>query len=63
MTTNQIANLKSALAFAFDQGAAITGSYLDNLGAYDYACLTVLWQDLGFGDDSILSFAEKIRMA
>ena len=55
--------LKSALTVAFDQGSTLTGSYLDNLGAYHYAVLTLLWQDIGLDDDSILSFAEKVRRA
>lgn len=59
--TNQLAALKSALTLAFGQGSTLMGSYLDNLGAYDYAVLTVMWQDLGLGNDSILSFAEKVR--
>jgi hypothetical protein len=59
----QIAALKSAITLAFAQGATLMDSYLDNLGAYDYAVLIVLWQDLGLGDDSILSFAEKVRKA
>lgn len=53
--------LKTALASAFAQGSSIWGSYLDNLGSYDYAVLTVMWQDYGIGSDSILGFAEKIR--
>ena len=61
--TNNTTTLKSALTLAFAQGSTLMGSYLDNLGAYDYAVLTVLWQDIGFGDDSILSFAEKVRRA
>jgi type IV secretory pathway VirB10-like protein len=61
--TNQLAALKSALTLAFAQGSTLMGSYLDNLGVYDYAVLTVLWQELGLGDDSILSFAEKVRRA
>jgi hypothetical protein len=61
--TNQLATLKSAITLAFAQGSTLMGSYLDNLGVYDYAVLTVLWQDLGFGNDSILSFAEKVRRA
>jgi hypothetical protein len=61
--TNQTAALKSALTCAFAQGSSLLGSYLDNLGAYDYAVLTVLWQDRGLGEDSILSFAEKVRRA
>jgi hypothetical protein len=61
--TNQLATLKSALTLAFVQGSTLMGSYLDNLGVYDYVVLTVFWQDLGLGDESILSFAEKIRRA
>jgi hypothetical protein len=61
--TNQLTALKSTLTLAFAQGSTLLGSYLDNLGAYDYAVLTVLWQDFGLGDDSILSFAEKVRLA
>ena len=61
--SDQLADLKSALVLAFAQGSTILGSYLDNLGAYHYAVLTVLWQDSGLGHDSILSFAEKVRKA
>jgi hypothetical protein len=61
--TNQLAALNSALTLAFAQGSTLMGSYLDNLGVYDYSVLTVLWQDFGLGDDSILSFAEKVRRA
>jgi len=63
MSNNNQAALKSAITLAFAQGSTLIGSYLDNLGVYDYAVLTVMWQDLGLGDDSILSFAEKIRKA
>jgi hypothetical protein len=59
----QLATIKSALTIAFNQGFTLVGSYLDNLGAYDYALLSVLWQDHGAGDDSLLGFAEKIRNA
>ena len=61
MKTTQIASLKSAIIIAFNQGSSLCGSYLDNIGAYDYSVLTVMWQDNGEGHDSILSFAEKIR--
>ena len=61
--TNHTAALKSALTLAFSQGSTLMGSYLDNLCAYDYAVLTVMWQDNGLGEDSILSYAEKIRRA
>jgi hypothetical protein len=57
----QISDLKLALSNAFAQGSTLLGSYLDNVGAYHYAVLTVLWQDFGTCEDSILSFAEKIR--
>jgi hypothetical protein len=63
MSNNNQAALKSAITLAFAQGSTLIGSYLDNLGVYDYAVLTVMWQDLGLGDDSILRFAEKIRKA
>jgi len=55
--------LRPAILSAFDAGSSLLGSYLDNMGAFDYAVLVVLWQDHGAGDDSILSFAEKIRKA
>ena len=61
--TYQLADIRPALNIAFSQRSSLLGSYLDNLGAYEYAVLTVLWQDLGRGNDSILSFAEKIRKA
>jgi hypothetical protein len=60
---NYYTALKSALVSAFAQGSSIMGTYLSNLGSYDYAVLTVMWQDYGDGSDSILSFAEKIRKA
>ena len=61
MNPEYTALLKSALTAAFGQESSFYGSYLDNLGSYDYSVLTVMWQDYGLGTDSILSFAEKIR--
>jgi hypothetical protein len=61
MQTFQESDLKSPLVIALAKGSSLMGSYLDNLGSYHYAILTILWQDFGAGTDSILSFAEKIR--
>jgi hypothetical protein len=62
--SDAISTLRQPLTESFAAGSpTLAGSYLDNLGAYYYAVLTVAWQDHGSVNDSILSFAEKIRLA
>jgi hypothetical protein len=53
--------LKKALALAYNQGWRFGGSYLENITPEQYAATADLWKEFGLGEDSILSFADKLR--
>jgi len=60
--TDMIATLKTELNKAFKAQPYLLESYLDKLPIFHYCQLEVAWEDYGTGEDSLLSFAEKIRL-
>ena len=56
-------DITEALKEAFKLPAGdLNRTYLDNLGAYHLAALEVLFEDYGKGSDSLLSYAESLRL-